>query len=122
MSELQRRVDVSSSHGEAELPSLRTYRGGSEKMSGMRERRANLRRIRNGKGGVDGRAIVSESAGATHGRRFNDAQGSLPRNVAKLSFRKDRHPGRDANDREGPAFSERNPGRNHQRRSGATSS
>src|SRR5205814_6903107 len=104
MSELQRRAHLSPPHGEVELSSLRTYRDRSEKMSSLRQRRADLRRVRHRKSGVDRVAIFSKSECAPDGRRFHDAQRRLSRDAAKLSFGQDRHPRGDANDREGPPF------------------
>ena len=49
--ELQRRAHVSSRRGAFELSFVRTHRGGSKKMSGLRRRRAHLFRFRHGKSG-----------------------------------------------------------------------
>src|SRR6202162_735974 len=122
LSELQRCPNLSSPHGKTELPSLRTHRGGAEKMSRLRPGRTDLRRIWNGKGGVARLAVFSEGAGAAHASRFNDPEGGLTRSVAEFSLRKNRNPGWDPNDRERFAFSKRYPGRNHQRRSRVASS
>ncbi len=118
--ELQRCAYLSPAAGSRrtiELSLVRAHRRRSEKMSGLRKRRADLSRVRHGESGIDRRADFSESRGAPHGRRLHDAQGSVSRNVAEFSHRQDRHPGRHTNDRERSAFSKRDAGRHHQRRS-----
>src|SRR6478736_839727 len=83
--ELQCRAHLSSIDVAVKLSSLRAYRRGSEEMSGVRAGSSDLRRLRNGKGGIVRRANFSERGGETDGCRLDVAQGSLPRNAARIS-------------------------------------
>ena len=124
LSELQRRAHLSSaSRGRwaIELSFVRAHRRRAEKMSGVWAGRADLLRLRHGESRIDGGPDLSESGRAPHGRRFDDAQGSVSRDFKRFSHRQDRHPRRHADDRERSAFSECDAGRNHQCRSCAAS-
>src|SRR5437667_456230 len=107
--------------GKYELLNL-THRGRAEEVPRVRKRLADLRRLRHGESRVDRFSPFSKSKRVPNGRRLDDAQRGLPRNFAEFPHRKDRHPRRDANDRERPPFSKCDAGRNHQRRSGVASS
>ncbi len=83
--ELQRRAHLSSIDVAVKLSSLRTYRRGSEEMPGVRTGSADLRRLRNGKGGIVRRANFSECGRKTNGCRLDVAQGSVSRHAACIS-------------------------------------
>lgn len=68
MSELQRRAHISSLDVTAELSPLRAYCGGAKEMSGVRPGRVNLRRLWDGKGGINRRPNFSERGGKADGR------------------------------------------------------
>src|SRR5262249_52304760 len=90
LSELQCRAHVSPasrSRRTIELSFVRPYRGRTKEMPGMRTRRADLLRIRHRESRSNGLPNFPKSGRAPNGRRLDDAQGSVSRNVEKFSYR-----------------------------------
>ena len=87
LSELQRRAHLSSRRSALELPSLRTHRGRSEKMPGVRRRTRSFTPASARKKWRQRCADFSQGGRQAHGCRFDEAQRCLSRNAATLFAR-----------------------------------
>ncbi len=85
--ELQCRAHVPSRCGAVELSFMRAYRRRAEEMSGLRQGRVDLRRVRHREGGIERRADFSDRHCAPDGCRFHDPEGRLSRYSPRVSAR-----------------------------------